>query len=105
MSETENESESEETETEETGINPNELSEEQLEALSSHPQVRRMLEYEETSIPQISSMLNNLMGSEEYEETYDLLVEGIAERSGRVTQSTVRKVLNGFVDEYQSVNE
>lgn len=87
-------------------IDFSELNEEQQQALSQHPEVRKMLEYEETSIPQIAGMLNNLIDeewSEDSDSTYSVLVEGIAERSGRVTESTVDKVLNGFVEEYNSV--
>lgn len=98
-------SESEEAEDLES-IDFSNLSDEQQEALASHPQVRKMLEYEETSIPQIVGMLSNLI-DEEYSEdndtTYTLLVEGIAERSGRVTESTVHKVFSGFVEEYNAV--
>ena len=99
----ENESDNEETAEE---IDFSELNEEQQKALSQHPEVRKMLEYEETSIPQITGMLANLIDeewSEDSDTTYSVLVEGIAERSGRVTESTVDKVLNGFVEEYNSV--
>jgi hypothetical protein len=107
MSESENAEEEAEAQNEEASeIDFSDLSDEQREALSTHPEVRKMLEYEDTSVPQISGMLKNLIDeewSEESETTYGILVRGIAERSGRVTESTVNKVLNGFVEEYESV--
>lgn len=97
----ENEAEAEAEENAELDFS--ELSDSQKEKLATHPQVRKMLEYEDTSIPQIVGMLNNLMNGE-HEETYDLLVSGIEERSGRITESTIRKVLEKFVEEYQEVS-
>lgn len=78
-----------------------ELSESQKEALASNPEVRKMLEFEETSIPQISSMLSNLQENDT--ATFNLMVEGIAERRGRITEQTVERVLTGFTEEYESV--
>lgn len=99
--------ENDESENDESNtINISELSEDQLNALAENPEVRKMLQYEETSIPQVASMLSNLTGAEEDSteaEAYNLLVSGIAERSGRVTESTVRKVLSNFSEEYESV--
>ncbi|QSJ05042.1 hypothetical protein HdyHp2_110 [Haloarcula virus Hardyhisp2] len=96
---------SEETE-ESASIDINELSEEQIEALTANPEVQKMLRYEETAIPQVASMVENLVNSDEgteESEAYDLLVSGIAERSGRVTESTVRKVLSNLPEEFNSV--
>ena len=93
-------------------INLSDLSEEQINALSAHPEVRKMLRYEETSIPSIAGMMRNLVSADEDSddeeeveraEAYNLLVAGIAERSGRVTESTVQKVLGNLVEEYDSV--
>jgi hypothetical protein len=83
-------------------IDFDELSDDMKERLLSHPEVRRYVEYEETSIPQFVPMLRNLINDET--ETFDLFVQGIADRSGRVTEQTVRKVLNGAVEEYESVS-
>ncbi|AAQ13791.1 hypothetical protein [His2 virus] len=96
---------SEETE-ESASIDINELSEEQIEALTANPEVQKMLRYEETAIPQVASMVENLVNADEgteESEAYDLLVSGIAERSGRVTESTVRKVLSNLPEEFNSV--
>lgn len=110
MSESDTSEENEQNET--ATIDFSDLSDEQKEALSAHPEVRKMLTYEETSIPQISGMLKNLQEADENAddeneaekaEAFNLLVSGIAERSGRVTESTVEKVLAGFVEEYDSV--
>jgi len=93
-------------EAENNSIDFEDLSTEQMEALSEHPEVRKMLRYEETSIPQVAGMLRNLTEADEDTETgeaYELLVSGIAERSGRVTEQTVRKVLGNFPAEYDSV--
>ena len=96
----------------ESTINLSELSEEQISALSAHPEVRKMLRYEETSIPSIAGMMRNLVSADEDSddeeeveraEAYNLLVAGISERSGRVTESTVEKVLTNLVEEYDSV--
>jgi len=89
-------------------IDISELSDEQMETLTSNPEVQKMLRYEETAIPQISGMLRNLTEAEEgteEEQAYNLLVAGIAERSGRVTESTVRKVLSNLPAEYDSVKD
>lgn len=99
-------SESDESDEAQATIDISELSDEQLEALSANPEVQKMLRYEETSIPSIAGMLRNLTEADEgteNAEAYDLLVSGIAERSGRVTEKTVRKVLGNLVTEYDSV--
>ena len=91
----------------ETTIDFNELSESQKEVLGTHPEVRKMLRYEETSIPQVAGMLRNLTEADEGSESaeaYELLVSGIAERSGRVTEATVRKVLSNLPEEYDEAN-
>ena len=96
-------------------INLSDLSDEQKEALTSHPEVRKMLEYEDTSIPQIAGMLRNLTEVEPSDDfltadanpetTYEILIHGIAEKHGRITRSTIHKVLSGFVTEYESVQQ
>ena len=101
------EADEEQSNNEATEIDFSALSDEQRNALSSHPEVRKMLTYEETSIPQVASMLGNLQADDADEETaeaYSLLVSGIAERRGRITESTVRKVLSGLVEEYDEVS-
>ena len=116
MSDNDSENDSNESE-----ITLDDLSEEQKDVLLGNPEVRKMLEYEETSIPQVSSMLKNLtgMGSDEAEAresflngdsdspetTYEILIQGISEREGRITRSTVHKVLTGFTREFESVQE
>lgn len=91
-------------------INLEDLSDDQIEALTENPDVKRMLTYEDTSIPDISDGLEMLQNPEDYDidepdaytEAYNLLVSGIAERSGRITEATTRKVLDGLVEEYTS---
>lgn len=89
-------------------IDIDDLTDAQKEMLLSNPQVKKTLTYEQTALTQIVPMLANLKGDDEgttNHEAYSLLVKGIAERSGRVTESTVQKVLDGFVEEYNSVTE
>ena len=116
MSDNDSENDSNESE-----ITLDDLSEEQKDVLLGNPEVRKMLEYEETSIPQVSSMLKNLtgMGSDEAEAresflngdsdspetTYEILIQGISDREGRITRSTVHKVLTGFTREFESVQK
>jgi len=102
---TESENNAESEETENSTIDVSELDSETQEKLMAHPQVRKFVEYNETSLPQIAAMLDNIMESEESEETFTLFVEGVADRSGRVKPRTVRKVLRGVVEEYNSVEE
>lgn len=93
-------------EEEQNSIDISELSDEQIAALTENPEVQKMLRYEETAIPQVATMVRNLTEAEEGSEdaeAYNLLVSGIAERSGRVTESTVRKVLSNLPEEYDSV--
>jgi len=106
MSESESESES---------IDFENLSDEQKEMLSSNPDIRRMLEYSDSAIPDAVEAIESLQDADSFEMegsktvvsdgTYSLLVEGIAERAGRTTPSTVHKVLNGLVDEYYDTAE
>ena len=94
-------------------IDLSDLSDEQKEALTTHPEVRKMLEYEDTAIPQIAKMLRNLTdetpsdkflaGDAKPDTTYEILIHGIAEKHGRITRSTIHKVLTGFTSEYESV--
>lgn len=103
---------SENTENDETSENEsidlNELDSEQKAAILNNPDVKKSLRYQHDSVESVqnglSSLTNESTRSEEMEEAYNLLVSGIAERSGRVTESTVEKVLSGFVDEVDSVS-
>ena len=102
---------SENDESESESIDFENLSAEQKEMLSSNPDIRRMLEYSDSAIPQAVDAIRKLQSQDEFEMegsknvlsegTYSLLVEGIAERAGRTTPSTVHKVLNGLVEEYE----
>lgn len=91
-------------------INLDDLSDEQISALTENPDVKRMLTYEDTTIPEVSAGLGALQNPDEndvdepeaYNEAYELLVSGVAERSGRITEATTRKVLEGLVAEYES---
>lgn len=106
MSEADNEADNS-NEAENNSIDFEELSESQKEIVGKHPEIRKMLRYEETSVPQVAGMLRNLTESEdgtEAAEAYELLVSGIAERSGRVTEATVRKVLSNLPEEYDEAN-
>lgn len=77
-----------------------ELSERQKQKIMSNPEVRKMLEYSEKNIPQIAGQLNSLVPDEDEEdETFELFTQSVADRSGRVTQSTVKKVIRGMVEE------
>ncbi|WP_292484761.1 hypothetical protein [Methanohalobium sp.] len=96
-----NDNDNEENETAQAEVDFEDLDDSVKEQLMNHPEVRRYVEYEETSIPQIASMLGNLEEGEK--ETFDLLVSGIAERRGRITEQTVSKVLTGLVEEYNDV--
>lgn len=89
-------------------IDLNDLSDDQMEALSSNPVVQKMLRFENTSIPAVADGMRELTEADEdtdEAEAYDLLVSGIAERSGRVTEATVTKVLTNLVEEYDEVTE
>lgn len=99
MADNNNDNDNESTETE---IDFDELSDDMKARLMENPQVRRYVEYEDSTISNIVPMLRNLRDNDN--ETFSLFVEGIAERSGRVTQSTVEKVLNGAIEEYESVS-
>jgi hypothetical protein len=95
-------------ESENGSIDLNDLTDDQMEALSSNPVVQKMLRFENTSIPAVADGMRELTEADEdtdEAEAYDLLVSGIAERSGRVTEATVTKVLNNLVEEYDEVTE
>lgn len=85
-----------------------ELDEEQKQAILQNPDVLKTLRYQIDSVEEAFGGLDALVNAEEdtdTEEAYELLVSGIAERSGRVTESTVEKVLSGFVDEVDEVTD
>lgn len=84
------------------------LTEEQKEAILQNPDVRKSLRYQDEAIQTANDGLTELQESDEdseLSEAFDLLVSGIAERSGRVTESTVRKVLEGFTAEVMDVTD
>ena len=98
------ESENNESESE-VSIDFDELDDEVKEQLATHPQVRKYIEYQKTSLPQIIAMLSNLKESEETEETWDLFTEGVSDRAGRVKQRTVQKVVDAMVAEYEEAEQ
>lgn len=84
------------------------LTEEQKEAILQNDDVRKSLRYQDENVSDTYDGLAALVEADEDSEAgeaYDLLVSGIAERSGRVTEKTVNKVLNGFVDEVAEVTD
>ena len=108
-----NESENGESETENSGvtISRDDLTEEQIEKLMEQSEVQKFVKYGETRIPEASESLAEVINQEwekpeegeEPSDVYGILVRGIADRSGRITESTVHRVLQGFVEEYESV--
>lgn len=90
----------------ETGIELEDLSDEQKAAILQNPDVLKSVRYESDAVQDASEGLNDLITADEEseeEEAYDLLVSGIADRSGRVTEQTVKKVLSGLTEEVQEV--
>lgn len=85
-------------------INMDELSEEQKEKIMGNAEVRKMIEYSEQSLPEVSELLEDFVPEDEDEDdsTYELYTEGVADRSGRVTQASVKKVINGMIEEGRS---
>lgn len=104
----ENTEENTEASNDSESIDLEELDSEQKEAILNNPDVKKSLRYQHDSVESVqdglSSLTNKSTRSDEMAEAYDLLVSGIAERSGRVTESTVDKVLTGFVDEVDEVS-
>lgn len=93
-------------EAENGSIDLNDLSDDQMEALAANPVVQKMLRFQNTSIPAVADGLRELTEADEdtdEAEAFDLLVSGVAERSGRVTEATVSKVLTNLVEEYDEV--
>lgn len=85
-------------------VDIDDLTEEQLETLVSNPEVRKTLEYDDAGIDGVAEQLGEISDDDsEFSDTFDLFVEGVAERSGRVTEATVRKVITGMVAEANSV--
>lgn len=90
----------------ETGIELEDLSDEQKATILQNPDVLKSVRYESDAVQDASEGLNDLITADEEseeEEAYDLLVSGIADRSGRVTEQTVKKVLSGLTEEVQEV--
>lgn len=87
-----------------------ELTESQKEKLQAHPEVRKMIEYEESGILALGDALSDsdVFDGDGYEfenltETGELLIEQMATRTGRITESTIHKVLRALVEEVDSV--
>lgn len=76
-------------------MSPEDLTEEQLESLLSNPEVQKTLSYGEIGVFDLADEIANVQDEDEY----DTFTQGVADRSGRVTQSTVQKVLSGIVEE------
>jgi hypothetical protein len=88
----------------------NELTESQKEKLTAHPEVRKMIEYEEAGILALGEALSEsgVFDGEGYErenvtDTGELLIEQMESRTGRITDSTIHKVLRALVEEVDSV--
>lgn len=84
-------------------VDIDELTEEQVESLLENPEVRKTIEYDEAGVADVADLLQNLAENEDVEDTYDLFTQSVADRSGRVTQSTVQKVISGMIEEAESV--
>lgn len=85
-----------------TMVDPSDLTEEQLEQLMNNPQVQKTLQYDEAGLDEIADRVGDFIESAD-EDVYDLLTQGVADRSGRVSQQTVQKVLDGLVAEVNEV--
>lgn len=91
-------------------IDPDDLTEAQMDQLLSDPETVRMLEYADSGVAEIAENLQSLFEADDWEiegsgpvlsdGLYSLFVEDIADRSGRVTPSTVHKVLQSAIDAY-----
>jgi hypothetical protein len=91
-------------------IDFDDMDEETKEKLAAHPEVRKMLEYDDSGILAFADSLEDSrifdgdgFGDENLTETGELFTEQVAERCGRVTAATVRKVLAGIQNEAESV--
>lgn len=81
------------------------LTNDDLETLLENPEVRKTLQYDEVNLAEIRDDLTELRETAEDEdsEVYSLFTQGVADRSGRVTQQTVQKVIEGMINEVNSV--
>lgn len=84
-------------------VDPDNLTDEQLETLLENPEVRKTLEYDDAGVMDIAASLEEFSNSDDFAETYDIFAKSVADRSGRVTESTVKKVITGMVAEANSV--
>lgn len=78
-------------------VDPSELTEEDLEQLLENPEVVKTLEYDEMDVFEAADIIAAMQ--DEHNENYDVLTKSIADRSGRITQSTVKKVFTGLIEE------
>lgn len=88
-------------------IDIDDINEEDLETLLQNPEVRKTLQYDDAELGDLRDELTNLLNlaDDDNEEVYDLYTQGVADRSGRVTQGTVQKVIEGMHEEVVSVME
>lgn len=91
-----NDAEAEEAESNDFSINLDDLSDEEKALIANNPEVRKTLVYGKQELPALAEEMQEMLDNE---ECADLLIKGIADRRGRITESTTRKVLTGFVDE------
>lgn len=78
------------------------LSETQKQRIMSNPEVRKMIEYSESNLPQIVGMLDSFIPDEdedETDETYELFITEVADGAGRVQPDTIDKILREVVKE------
>ena len=91
------------------------LSEKQKEKLASNPDIRKMLEYEESPIPDLVDSIREMQENDDFEMgessrdvasdgLYSLFVEDIADKGGRTTPSTVHTVLSAAIEAYEETN-
>lgn len=88
-------------------VDIDDLNENDLETLLQNPEVRKTLQYDDAGLGELRDELTNLLdvADDDDEEVYDLFTQGVADRSGRVTQATVQKVIEGMHEEVVSVME
>jgi len=86
-----------------TTMDANDLSEEDLERLLDNPEVQKTLKYGEVGLEEVAELLEDFESDDEESDTFDLFTQGVADRSGRVTQATVQKVISGMIEEVNDV--
>ncbi len=84
-------------------MDANDLSEEDLERLLDNPEVQKTLKYGEVGLEEVAELLEDFESDDEESDTFDLFTQGVADRSGRVTQATVQKVISGMIEEVNDV--